>query len=727
MKVLKFLCLMAGAIFLAYPVYAQKEQAAIFPLAVAGSISEVPQGILFNTFQESLADRFNLVSEKQFEQAQDEAFKTLDAEECTEEQCIRRVQEILQVESLFRLQIIREGDDTQLTVTHIGLETKNVKTNYCQKCNTFQLNGKISELVAKVLGEDVLTPTPEDMGQLFLTTTPPKAEITLDGVVLEQQTPALLKALPYGEHTLSLRQGNLGLTQIVDVTSSELMRLELTLTPLLYNVLITSTPYDAEVSVDQKPVGKTPVDVRLTSGQHQVEIRLKDYVPFTQSIEVNPQKKNTVLEAKLSQFGTLKLGSIPDPASVFLDDIFKGVTPVTFQVIEGTHQLKIQKHKYEVLEQTVTVLGGEVTEQRVTLIKIPELILGSTPGGAKIMVDHRVVGNTPLTMQIAQGSHQIQIEQQGYEVFQKQIEVLNEDVSLAPRLTPVQGRLTLRGSPQGAYITISGGTFVPTTQTLTLPVEEKSLPIGPYTLKVTQTGYFPVGKSFKILPNQQTLINIKLELQPSQLKLTVFRENMIEDEDGYFVVNVIGKESYNKTDNAPERGAFALEVEPGSYELYVTHSSNKYVEQKQSIILEPGKTFSQEIHLELTEYYQAHQRWKWKWRSSLGGTLISTGLLYSSIIALETANTEKKQSSDKIKTAKTLEEAKAYRMEENEKIDATTKANEEIQQYLGLTLVLAALTGWFYWDEPEHPSSTTSWNWNVQPQGKVQFSFNKKW
>ncbi|MGK5094036.1 PEGA domain-containing protein [Deltaproteobacteria bacterium TL4] len=97
--------------------------------------------------------------------------------------------------------------------------------------------------------------------------------------------------------------------------------------------------------------------------------------------------------------------TLPAQAHVFLDGISKGETPRTFQVLEGTHQLKIQKTKYETLEKTLMVQGGKTTKYKVSLIKIPELILGSTPGGAKIMVDQKVVGNTPLTLQTTKGSH----------------------------------------------------------------------------------------------------------------------------------------------------------------------------------------------------------------------------------------------------------------------------------------------------------------------------------
>ena len=54
-----------------------------------------------------------------------------------------RIQEILQVENVFNLQIIGEGKDTQLNLKWNTLEEKKNETDVCLGCGTFRLNDKV--------------------------------------------------------------------------------------------------------------------------------------------------------------------------------------------------------------------------------------------------------------------------------------------------------------------------------------------------------------------------------------------------------------------------------------------------------------------------------------------------------------------------------------------------------------------------------------------------------
>ena len=71
-------------------------------------------------------------------------------EECTEDQYILMIQEALQVENLFVLQVIGEGSDTQLSLKWVGLDDKKVKTDMCEGCGTVELNKRIKVLVTKL-------------------------------------------------------------------------------------------------------------------------------------------------------------------------------------------------------------------------------------------------------------------------------------------------------------------------------------------------------------------------------------------------------------------------------------------------------------------------------------------------------------------------------------------------------------------------------------------------
>ena len=75
----------------------------------------------------------SLVSQQDFIRAQIKVFEELEAEECTEEACIRKIQELLQVDRLFSLLIIREGKLTHLTLSLIRQDDKIVREIECIK------------------------------------------------------------------------------------------------------------------------------------------------------------------------------------------------------------------------------------------------------------------------------------------------------------------------------------------------------------------------------------------------------------------------------------------------------------------------------------------------------------------------------------------------------------------------------------------------------------------
>ena len=59
---------------------------------------------------------------------------------------------MLQVENVFNLQIIGEGEDSQLNLKWITLDEKRNETDVCLGCGTFQLNDKVRGLVEKLVG-----------------------------------------------------------------------------------------------------------------------------------------------------------------------------------------------------------------------------------------------------------------------------------------------------------------------------------------------------------------------------------------------------------------------------------------------------------------------------------------------------------------------------------------------------------------------------------------------
>lgn len=141
--------------FLPTNVFAESErpQAIVIPISSLGGVKKSQKEILQNTLEDKLKRYFTLISQERFEQAQEKAFKELDYEECTEDQCIMLIQEMLQVENVFHLQVIREDKDTQLSLTWRTLDEKKKQTDICKNCNTFDLNERIHKLLLIIIGK----------------------------------------------------------------------------------------------------------------------------------------------------------------------------------------------------------------------------------------------------------------------------------------------------------------------------------------------------------------------------------------------------------------------------------------------------------------------------------------------------------------------------------------------------------------------------------------------
>ena len=129
----------------------EKPQSIVVPVASLGDVSETRKKILQNTLEDELKEHFMLISQERFEEAQEKAFEELDYEECTEDQCIMMIQEMLQVENVFHLEVIGEGTDTQLSLSWRTLDQKKKETDFCEDCKTRKLNEKIGGLVNKLV------------------------------------------------------------------------------------------------------------------------------------------------------------------------------------------------------------------------------------------------------------------------------------------------------------------------------------------------------------------------------------------------------------------------------------------------------------------------------------------------------------------------------------------------------------------------------------------------
>ena len=157
---MKHLLILLSILLLTSPLFGQSQrpETIIVPVSGIGDVSNTRKLILENTLTNELKKHFRIVPQEKDEQVLEQVFQELEYEECSEDTCIMRVQEMLQVENVFNLQIIGEGKDSQLNLKWITLDEKRNETDVCLGCGTFQLNDKVRGLVVKLVGVKEVEP-----------------------------------------------------------------------------------------------------------------------------------------------------------------------------------------------------------------------------------------------------------------------------------------------------------------------------------------------------------------------------------------------------------------------------------------------------------------------------------------------------------------------------------------------------------------------------------------
>ena len=150
-----FLLALATSLMVSNVTFAQEKQtAALAPMGSLGDLNEIEKRIIFNSLQESLSKYYTLTSQKMYEKAEEEAFQVMDADECTEDQCIAIIQELLQVEYFFMFEILQSGNFQQMKITRVDIDgNRDVRTTTCEDCNISKTNSKVDQLVQSLFKE----------------------------------------------------------------------------------------------------------------------------------------------------------------------------------------------------------------------------------------------------------------------------------------------------------------------------------------------------------------------------------------------------------------------------------------------------------------------------------------------------------------------------------------------------------------------------------------------
>ena len=234
----------------------------------------------------------------------------------------------------------------------------------------------------------------------------------------------------------------------------------------------------AKVLVDGVARGETPLTLRdLPAGEYLVEIRAARYLPLREQVAVAGLDEELALSVELKPaWAALSLASTPPDAQVFSGDELLGATPLTVELLQGKHDIRVRADGYKAWQDTVTVVAGE--PQAIDNIRLEPadatLFLVSDPARANATLNGNFLGLTPLEVPLTPGENaQIRLFKQGYQPASRSVRARSgEQKRLSVNLEPELARVAVKVEPADASIYVDGALAAVTDGALLLSTRE---------------------------------------------------------------------------------------------------------------------------------------------------------------------------------------------------------------------------------------------------------------
>jgi len=197
---------------------------------------------------------------------------------------------------------------------------------------------------------------------------------------------------------------------------------------------------------------KSEPDVRLRPDATPERPSPVDADPGVRTLPDRSDRRGLGGNSQRDQSGSLLVRSAPLGARVFVDGREYGRTPVTVRdLARGAHRVRVIHDGYTIEDRRVAITASQSTRAMTVWLspaRIPTattrqpaeaspltpattgqyaapLLVESRPDGAKVFIDARLVGTTPLALaEVALGEHALRLERDGYRRWSSSIRVV---------------------------------------------------------------------------------------------------------------------------------------------------------------------------------------------------------------------------------------------------------------------------------------------------------------
>ncbi len=317
----------------------------------------------------------------------------------------------------------------------------------------------------------------------------------------------VIEVLASGFKPLNVVLSSFGVSKL---ESGDVYQLEITgeKTNNLIPVNFIIEPSGAEIFVDEISKGVVN-NIQISAGKHTFKIVKEGYQTIEKEENININ--NTLLRFELSEQmdAAVTIKTIPEGATIYLDDTKATITPKPFFYPEGNYTIRIEKESYETIEDSITISSPQ-TNKNYTLVDIGASLTIKTDPNATVYINNESYKGGFSNLKLSPQIVQVRVEMPKAETITKNIVLKKKDSIIEELFPEIEiGKVIVNTIPVNAEIVLigDGGENYSSKK----PTTFKDVPIGRYELSIKAKGYKTHTESFKVKTNETVSKRIVLE------------------------------------------------------------------------------------------------------------------------------------------------------------------------------------------------------------------------
>ena len=259
----------------------------------------------------------------------------------------------------------------------------------------------------------------------------------------------------------------------------------------------------------------------LRRGAYTVTVKKQGYYDVNQNFVVADEPSKTI-EIRMRRLpGRLSVVTNPPvDAVVSIDNSRVGNTPFgPIELQPGEHSVSVDAERFLPFGDVVNVPGlGQHEQLHVQLVRRwSNVTVTSEPSGAAIYSGEERLGETPATVELLEGTHQISVVREGFKAWDGTVLAKPNTDQAVPliQLEPANAKLLVNSIPRSANVTVDGRYRGQSPITLALS------PGVDYNIGLSKAGYGATSRKIRLQAAASDSITVDLSARAGTLTINV--------------------------------------------------------------------------------------------------------------------------------------------------------------------------------------------------------------